>query len=98
MYGFDFIQPIRGISAGVQTRILKNKGVLKLNVTDLLFTQKIQADVSFTDYKEHFLVTRETRVATLAFTYKFGNSNVPASRRRSGGADDIKERVKNGMG
>lgn len=98
IYGFDFIQPIRGISAGVQARVLKNKGVIKLNVSDLLFTQKIQADVAFTDYKEHFLVTRETRVATLAFSYKFGNSNVPVNRRRNGGADDIKERVKNGMG
>ncbi len=98
IYAYDIIHPIWSLNAGIQTKILKNKGTLKLNVTDLLFTNKIRGDVTFTDYREYFKVSRETRVARLAFVYKFGDTNSQPNRRRNGGAEDIKDRVKGGMG
>lgn len=94
VYAFDIINQIGFVSLGYQTKILKSKGTLRLNATDLFFSNKVEADVAFTDYVEHFIVTRETRVCTLAFTYKFGSAQ-PGQRRRGGGADDIKQRVGN---
>lgn len=97
IYAFDSINRIWFIGFGVQQRILKNNGTIKLSVTDLCFSNKVSANVHFTDYHEYFLVSRETRVATLAFTYRFGNKQVQAARRRTGGAEDLKQRV-NGQG
>lgn len=93
IYAYDIIQPIWFVSAGVQKKMLNNRATVKLNISDIFFTNKVTADVAFTDYKEYFLVKRETRVATVSFSYKFGNTNVQGSRRRSGGAEDLKQRV-----
>lgn len=95
VYAFDDIQPIWSVNAGVQKKVLNNLGSVRLNVTDIFFTNGIRADVAFTDYTEYFDVKRETRVATLSFSYKFGKASVPANRRRGGGADDLKSRVNN---
>lgn len=97
IYAFDKIKPIWTVGAGVQKKIFHNLGSVKLNVTDLFFTNRIRADVAFTNYTEYFDVKRETRVATLSMTYKFGKASVPAGKRRGGGADDLKSRV-NGSG
>lgn len=61
-------------------------------------THTISADVTFTDYKEHFVVQRDSRIVTIAFTYKFGKNSVQGSKKRQGGADDIKQRAGSGMG
>jgi hypothetical protein len=95
IYAFDKIRPIWSVGAGVQKKVFNNLGSVRLNVTDMFFTNNIRADVAFTDYTEYFDVKRETRVATLSFTYKFGKASVPANRRRGGGADDLKSRVNN---
>jgi hypothetical protein len=98
VYAYDVIKPIWFVSAGVQKKLFNNKGTLKLNVNDIFFSNRIEADVAYTNYKEHFLVQRDTRVATLSFSYKFGKSSVPGARRRQGGAEDIKQRAGNGVG
>jgi len=96
IYAFDYIHPIGFLSAGVQHKLLANRAVLKLNVSDLFYTNVTTASTQFTDYTETFRVSRDTRVATVSFTYKFGKNSVPASKRRQGGADDIKQRAGGG--
>ncbi|MES2761606.1 MAG: TonB dependent receptor [Bacteroidota bacterium] len=97
-YAYDVIDPIWFFNAGLQHKLWNNKATVKLNYTDVLYTNRITANVTFTDYKEHFVVTRDSRVITLAFTYKFGKSTVPGSKRRQGGADDIKQRAGGNVG
>lgn len=98
VYAFDVIKPRWFFNIGLQQKLWNNKATLKLNVNDLLYTNQTTADVAFTDYREHFVVQRDSRVVTIAFTYKFGKSSVPGSKRRQGGADDIKQRAGSGMG
>jgi len=95
-YGFMQVRSNGGLSAGVQKTILNNKGTLRLNVSDIFYTQGARAVTTFRDYEETFEVLRETRVATLAFSYRFGNTKVPGARRRSGGAEEEKQRAGNG--
>jgi len=98
VYAFDVIKPRWFFNIGLQQKLWNNRATVKLNVNDMLYTNKTTADVAFTDYKEHFVVQRDSRVVTLAFTYKFGKSSVPGSKKRQGGADDIKQRAGTGMG
>jgi hypothetical protein len=96
IYAFDYIHPIGFVSAGIQHKLLANRAVLKLNVSDIFYSNVTTASTQFTDYTETFQVRRDTRVATVSFTYKFGKNSVPASKRRQGGADDIKQRAGGG--
>ncbi len=93
LHAFDNINPLWQISAGIQKKLWNNKATVKLNVTDIAFSGRMSAVVNFRDYQEHFVVTRDSRVATLSFTYKFGNSNIASGPRREGGADDVKQRA-----
>lgn len=96
IYAYETVSPIWFVTAGVQYKFKDNKGSVKLNATDIFFTNKVSALAEFTGYRENFMVTRETRVVSLTCTYKFGNSNVNV-KRKSGGAEDIKQRAgKNG--
>ncbi|MDF2453348.1 MAG: hypothetical protein K0S26_2852 [Bacteroidota bacterium] len=98
VYAFDVINPRWFFNLGLQKKLWNNRATLKLNVNDILYTNQTTADVTFTDYREHFVVQRDSRVVTIAFTYKFGKSSVPGSKKRQGGADDIKQRAGSGMG
>nr|WP_294860349.1 outer membrane beta-barrel protein [uncultured Fluviicola sp.] len=98
IYAFDHIKEIWHTGIGVQKKILQSRGVIKFAWTDMFYTNYIRANVSFTNYKEYFDVKRDTRVATMSFTYKFGKTSVAGSRRRGTGADDLKGRVNTGGG
>lgn len=95
-YAFDHIRSLWALNFGVQKKILKNRGVIKLSVNDIFFTSNISANVHFTDYDEHFIVKRDVRVAMLSFTYKFGKSTVGVAKRRGNASDDLKGRIQVG--
>lgn len=90
VYAFMDVDPIWYINLGFQKKF-KNS-TLKLALNDIFYTNKSTADTEFTDYKEHFNVSRDTRTAVVSYTYNFG-SNANPQRRRTGGADDIKQRA-----
>jgi iron complex outermembrane recepter protein len=94
-YGFMVAKPQWGISAGVQKMMLKNKGTLKFNITDIFWTNLPEGDITYVNYKEHWHAHRETRVATLSFTYRFGKNTVQGARRRATGSEDERRRAGN---
>lgn len=98
VYAFDSIRSYGQMGFGIQKKMKEGKILLKMALSDAFYTSIIRADVTFTDYRESFRVRRESRVATVSFTYKFGKASVQASRRRAGGAEDLKSRVNTGAG
>jgi len=92
IYAYMDVKPFGLLSAGLQKNVLKNKGTVKINVSDL-FHSGTRANNSFRDYIEDFKVWRDTRVVTATFTYRFGNTKVAAARRMTGGAEDEKKRA-----
>lgn len=98
LYAYEVVKPIWSVSCGIQKRFWKNNATVKLNVSDIFYTSNPRADVQFTNYKETFNVKRDTRLAVLSFNYKLGKNSIAPSRRRSGGADDIKQRAGGGLG
>ncbi|GAA4312388.1 TonB-dependent receptor [Nibribacter koreensis] len=93
IYGFLDVEPVRFLSVGVQKQFLEKKASLKLNVSDVFYSNKTRATTELTSYAERFYQRRDTRVATLSFTYRFGKSQVAPSRRRTGGAEEEKRRA-----
>ncbi|RNI26259.1 TonB-dependent receptor [Rufibacter latericius] len=93
VYGFLDIQPIRHLSLGVQKQLWDKKANIKLNVADVFYSNKVRATTELSGYFERFYQRRDTRVATLSFTYRFGKNQVAPARRRTGGAEDEKRRA-----
>lgn len=84
--------PVGQISAGVSKQVFNNKGTLKFTVRDIFYTQAMKGLTTFQRADEYFKLTRDTRVATLAFTYRFGKA-AKSTRRSNGGANDEIRRV-----
>lgn len=91
VYAFMDIKPIWFVNMGIQKKF-KNESVLRLNATDLFYSNKTTAFNEITGYEENFKVARDTRVVTLSYTYNFGK-NSSQQRKRNTGADDLKQRA-----
>lgn len=94
-YGFMVLDPRWGIDAGVQKSIMKKKGTLRFSFTDIFWTNLPKAIITYDNYIEKWHAYRESRVATLTFTYRFGNSKVQQARRRSTGSEEERQRAGN---
>jgi hypothetical protein len=93
-YGYSNSKPQWGVSAGVQKTIIKGKGTLRLNVTDIFWTNRPRSTITYEGrYVEHWQAYRESRVANFSFTYRFGNNKVQQARRRSTGSEEERQRA-----
>lgn len=94
--GYMVSKPQWGLSTGAQRLILKNKGTIRVNITDLFWTNLPKATIIYPEtYIEKWHAFRETRVANLSFTYRFGNNKVAAARRRTTGSEEERQRAGN---
>jgi len=96
VYAYMDVDPTWFVNCGFQKKF-KNNSSLKLAINDIFYTNKSSAVTQFDNYVENFRVRRDTRTAVLTYTYNFGNGS-PSSRRKTGGADDLKQRVGTGNG
>jgi iron complex outermembrane recepter protein len=93
--GQIIIQPMGQLSAGIGKQVMKTKGNIRFNVRDILYTNKATGDINFENTMAHFVNTRDSRVASISFTYRFGKPiKGMQQRRKIGGADDEQNRVK----
>lgn len=92
-YGYSISKSETHIAAGIQKSILAKKGTLRFNVTDILHTDYPRITSTFNIYQQYFKAQRNSRVAQLTFTYRFGKNTVPAARRRVSGAEEEKSRA-----
>ena len=88
VYGFEAIQNRGQVSAGVQTNLWNKQGTLRVNVADAFYTTPIRTTSTYDNFTESFVSKQDTRVATAAFTYRFGSSKVAAARKRAIGAEE----------
>jgi outer membrane beta-barrel protein len=96
IYAYMNVDPIGYVNLGFQKKF-KNRSSLKLAINDVFLTNGTTAVTQFSGYHENFKVTRDTRTAVLSYTYNFGSGNGPQPRR-SGGAEDIKQRAASANG
>ena len=88
-------EPQWGISVGVQKTVMKKKGTLRFNVTDIFWTNRPKATITYDNYIEYWHAWRESRVANLTFIYRFGKNTVTAARRRTTASEEERRRAGN---
>jgi hypothetical protein len=86
------------VNIGLQKAFWEKKATLKLSVTDIFLKQNPTGESDFSAYHEDFTVLRDSRVATLTATYRFGKRSVAPTRRRQRGAEDELRRAAGGNG
>ena len=93
-YGYMVSRPQWGLGTGVQKQVLKSNGTLRFNVTDIFWTNLPKATITYPgNYIENWHAYRESRVANLTFTYRFGNSKVASSRKRETASEEERKRI-----
>jgi iron complex outermembrane recepter protein len=85
---FMIIRGQWGVNAGVQKQVLNNQGTLRFSITDIFWTNLPRASTHYVASQEHWHAYRETRVANVNFTYRFGNNKVQSQRRRNAASED----------
>lgn len=87
MYMAPAIQPqgsfkgLSGVDAGIRQEIWKGKASLGLNVNDIFNTRKMIIHNTGDGYVSDVTRTRESRVAMINFSYRFGSAEYNAKRK-----------------
>lgn len=89
---------IYSIDGGVQKAILKGKGNLKASVSDMFKLMRFKGSIDFAGQHTDVLANWESRQFKLNFNYRFGNSQVKASRQRKEAIEEENKRSQNSGG
>jgi iron complex outermembrane receptor protein len=81
------------LGAGVQKTILKSQGTVRFSISDIFWTNLPRATITYNNYIENWHAFRESRVANLSFTYRFGNNKVAPTRRRTTASEEERRRA-----
>jgi iron complex outermembrane receptor protein len=91
------IEDLGQMSAGISKQVMKGKGSVRFNVRDIFYTNWAKGHINFQRTEASFENKRDSRVAGISFTYRFGKPiKGPQNNRKKGGADDEQNRVKAG--
>lgn len=87
----EALLPTGQLNIGLSKTILKKKGTLKLSIRDIFHTQVMEGNTDFQNADEYFIIRRDSRVVSVAFTYRFGKTFKTV--KRTSGAETEMERV-----
>ncbi len=86
--------PVWQAHAGLAYRMWKGQGTIKLNLSDIFYTNQPGGDIrNIAQSKANWLSYLDTRVATLSFSYRF-NKGKGLQARQTGASDTEKGRVR----
>jgi len=82
------VVPTGQVNAGLQKKILNNKGTIRLSSNDIFHTFMSSGDIYYTNGSvSPFRNFLDTRTTTLGFTYSFGKTFNDHQKRETGSAD-----------
>ncbi len=95
VWGLFEVQPQYSIDLGISKRIMDGNGSIKFGVNDIFRTQVGNVDVMQDDIDLQVNEFRDSRRASVSFTYNFGNKKVKQARRRKSATADESSRISN---
>jgi hypothetical protein len=87
-----------GLDGGLSKNVLKNKGTVKIAVSDMFKTMKWKGTSEYANQYTRANGNWESRQFKINFTYRFGSSQVKAARQRNTGLEDENKRANSGGG
>jgi len=80
------------VDLGLQKNIMKDKATLKLAVSDLFWTNRINTDAQLNNLLLHTTFRGESRQVRLNFSYRFGSNKIKTKDSRETGLQNESER------
>lgn len=77
-----------GVDVGMKKEILKGKGIINLNLSDIFDQRQFGINIVQPEYHHSFTRKRETRIAMLTFTYKFGKGESRQKQKSKSDGDN----------
>jgi iron complex outermembrane recepter protein len=90
------IGQLGALNFGASMPVLKNKGTVRLNVRDILWTQKVSGFSRFGAIDAAFQQAPDSRQMGLSFSYRISKGKVNGAKRRASASGEETERVKSG--
>ena len=92
--GQFFISPVGSVRAGISKKILKDKGVIKLNASDVFYTNQIEGQIrNIANANASWYSLFDSRVVTFTFSYRFSKGE-NLKVRQTGASQEEQKRVK----
>lgn len=83
------------MSIGLQKKILNDMGSLRFNLSDVFYTNRIRGRINNLNLTDaNWYGTRDTRVAMITFSYRFGKNTNKKSKYNGNGSSEEQGRVK----
>lgn len=79
----EVLYPTGQVGATISRNIFKDNATIRLGIRDIFYTQAMEGYTDFKYFGEYFKVTRDSRMLTLNFTYRFGKK-IKTVKSRSG--------------
>jgi outer membrane receptor protein involved in Fe transport len=95
--GVNGLVNFRGFGAvnlGLQKMLLNERATFRLSLNDALFSARQRGTVRYQDLDVSFLSYGESRQLRASFSYRLGNAQMKATRKRATGLDEERGRVK----
>lgn len=83
------IEPYWRINADIRKNIMNDKATISLNISDIFNTRIFRIRNEDNRFVKDRLYNRETRIGTIAFTYRIGGFNDDRNSRNGDGDRDI---------
>lgn len=80
-----YIKPMYGLSLGLRRNVMQQSGTISLSVSDVLNSRRFVLETNGSSFGQQRQFSRESRVITLSFTYRFGGYRDNQSSRPSDG-------------
>lgn len=78
---------------GARFTLIPDRAALKLSLTDVFFTNRWKWTINYLDQHSGFSTIRDSRVARLTFSYKFGNIKSTRPSKRKTGSEEEQSRL-----
>ncbi|QNK62324.1 TonB-dependent receptor [Pedobacter sp. PAMC26386] len=94
LYEIYVLDPIGSLSVGVQKQLFNKKATLKINVSDILKTNKSTVYLDIANINSTINNSSDSRFVSMTFSYRFGNINRKSKSRQESSANDELKRIK----